>query len=229
MTLANILEEIAEQEYALPKAAPKHFFSFKHRRAMNKMLYPDNLPKAEKKPAFKRRMVIFAAVALLAVVTGAASIVRHGGFWFRPASSAGENYFEMFAENADKAPQTIENICYNINVPDRYKFLDGLSHEVEDNVVMSYYDSETIYKEDSHPLVRVVQMTKKSFVATVTPETDTVEAIEIKGFKGYSYTHKVEGFEYNSVLWDCGDYIHLVDGTVSMEEILEIAEGLIEK
>lgn len=229
MTLANILEEIAEQEYALPKAAPKHFFSLKHRCAMDKILYPDNLPKTEKKPALKRRAVIIAAVALLAVVTGAASIIRYGGFWFSRASFEGETYYEMFAENADKAPQTIEKICYNINVPDRYKFLDGLSHEREGNVVMSYYDSETIYKEDSHPLVRVVQMTKKSFIATVTPETDTVEAIEIKGFKGYSYTHKVEGFEYNSVLWDCGDYIHLVDGTVSMEEILSFVDGMTEK
>lgn len=228
MTLRNVLEEICEQEYALPANAPRHRFSFKHRRAMSKILYPDNLPKAEKKPAFKRRAVIIAAIALLAVVTGAASIVRHGGFRFSRASFEGQTYYEMFAENADKAPQAIEKICYNINVPDRYKFLDGLSHELEDNVVMSYYDSETIYKEDSHPLVRVVQMTKKSFAATVTPETDTVEAIEIKGFKGYSYTHKVEGFEYNSVLWDCGDYIHLVDGTVSMEEILSIVDGMTE-
>lgn len=82
MTLKNVLEEICAEEYALPENAPRHRFSLKHRRAVNKIMYPDNLPKTEKRIPLKRRVVVIAAIALLAVVTGAASIMRYNGFRF---------------------------------------------------------------------------------------------------------------------------------------------------
>lgn len=229
MTLANILEEIAEQEYALPKAAPKHFFSFKHRRAMNKILNPDNLPKAEKKPAFKRRAVIIAAIALLAVVTGAASIIRHSGFWFRRSSFEGETYYGMYAENANKAPQTIEKICYECNAPEKYERLDSACHVDENEAHEMYVDVNAVVPENhGKPAVRVVQSTKKAFFASVQPETDVVKEVDVKGFNGFSYSHNEDGFIMNSVVWDCGEYIHVVEGTVSMEEIWSFVDGMTE-
>lgn len=233
MTLTNVLEELCAEEYALPANAPRHRFSFKHRRAMNKILRPDNLPKAEKKLAFKRRIVIIAAVVLLAVVTGAASIIRHDGFWFRRASYEGQTYYEMFAENADKAPQTIEKLCYECNAPEKYERLDSMCHINENDAQEMYVDVNAVVPENhGKPAVRIVQMTKKSFFTTFQPETDYIKEVEVKGFKGFSYAHSFEHIEddfiFNSVLWDCGDYIHIVVGTVSMEEIWSFVDGMTE-
>lgn len=229
MTLMNVLEEICAEEYALPANAPRHRFSRKHRRAMNRILYPDNLPKAEKKPALKRRVVIIAAVALFAVVTGAASIIRHGGFWFKRASYEGQTYYEMFAENADKAPQTIEKICYECKAPEKYQRIDSMCHSNENDVQEMFADANAVVPENhGKPAVRVMQITKRSFFATVHPEMDDVKEIEVKGFKGFSYTHNEENFVFNSVVWDCGEYIHLVVGTVSMEEIWSFVDGMTE-
>ncbi|MDE6732404.1 MAG: DUF4367 domain-containing protein [Oscillospiraceae bacterium] len=231
MTLANILEEIAEQEYALPKAAPKHFFSFKHRRAMNKILYPDNLPKAEKKPAFKRRAVILAAIALLAVVTGAVSIIRHGGFWFNKERIEGYDYFIMHAENDKNAPKTIEKLCYNYNLPQKYKVLDKMCQDHEDYTVMYYYDSETTSINGGHPFVMVLQWTKQGFYSPVDTDEDVVEAIEVKGSSGFKIVKTIGELEYdiNTVIWDCGEYIHVIVGTIPMEDIMTVIDGMTEK
>lgn len=229
MTLMNVLEEICVEEYALSENAPRHRFSLKHRRAMNKILYPDNLPKAEKKPVLKRRVVLIAAIALLAVMTGAASIIRHGGFWFNRASYEGQTYYEMFAENSENAPKTIEKLCYECKAPEKYQRIDSMCHSNENNVQEMFADESAVVPENhGKPAVRVMQFTKKSFFATVQPEMDDIKSVEIKGFKGYSYSHNEEGFVLNSVVWDCGDYIHVIVGTVSMEEIWSFVDGMTE-
>lgn len=229
MTLTNVLEVICAEEYALPENAPRYRFSFKHRRAMNKILYPDNLPKTEKKPALKRRAVIIAAIALLAVVTGAASIIRHGGFRFTRASIGGQIYYGMFAENASQAPQTIEKVCYECNAPEKYQRIDRMCHSDEMEVQEMYVDASAVVPENrGKPAVRVLQCTKKSFFATVQPEIDDVKEVKVKGFKGFSYEHIEDGFIFNSVLWDCGDYIHVVVGTVPLKEIWSFVDGMTE-
>ena len=49
MTLKNVLEDICAKEYALPENGPAHRFKRRHCRAVNAVLYPDGLPKTERK------------------------------------------------------------------------------------------------------------------------------------------------------------------------------------
>lgn len=66
MTLKDVLEEICAEEYALPENAPRHCFKRAHRRAVNAVLYPNGLPKTEKKLPLKRRVFVIAAAVVLA-------------------------------------------------------------------------------------------------------------------------------------------------------------------
>lgn len=229
MTLINVLEEICEQEYALTANAPRHRFSSKHRRAMSKILYPDNLPKAEKKPALRRRVVIIAAIALLAVVTGAATVIRYGGFWLTKEY----DHLMMFAENADQAPQTIEKICYDCNAPERYKRNDRLCHVFETEVLEIYEDTSAVVPENHRkPVVYVLQITKKAFKDIVHPDQEYTP-VQIRGHNGLtvvSTSERGDGtqYVYNTVIWDCGEYIHHVSGTISMEDIMAFIDGMIE-
>lgn len=36
-------------------------------------------------------------------------------------------------------------------------------------------------------------------------------------------------FMMNTVIWDCGDYIHMINGTVPMNEIMSFINGMTEK
>lgn len=230
MTLANILEEIAEQEYALPKAAPKHFFSFKHRRAMNKILYPNNLPKTEKKPAFKRRVVIIAAIALLAVVTGAAaSFYHYNGFAFHKGyNKYVGKYYIMLAENRENAPETIEKIIYDDNVPEDFTFVDtytGVEKDKDKFIQNRYFSRERINKFGKKGAFFNIEQCSKWFFVDPITDNCTVTSVEVKGCKGFAYASEEA---MNVVIWDSGDYIHVVNGTLSVEELLEIAENMIE-
>ena len=230
MTLTNVLEEICAEEYALPANAPRHRFSIRHRRAITKLFYSENLPKAEKRVSVKRRAIIIAAIVALAVVTGAASIIRYNGFWLTKDHIAGYDYLIMFAENAADAPKTIEKHCHTANLPEKYKPLDELCHEYEDNSVVFYYDSET-----GRPYVNVRQITKASFENPILLDEDEYAPIEINGCNGFSVVHTTELTDggtlvYNSVMWDCGEYIHYIGGgTIPLEEIISIARGMTEK
>ena len=77
MTLKNVLEEICDEEYALPENAPAHRFKRRHRSAVNAVLYPNGLPKTERRLPLKRRLLVAAVIVVLAVVTGAAAGYYH--------------------------------------------------------------------------------------------------------------------------------------------------------
>lgn len=66
MTLKDVLEKICAEEYALLENTPHHHFKRAHRRAVNEVLYPNGLPKTEKKLPLKRRVFVIAAAVVLA-------------------------------------------------------------------------------------------------------------------------------------------------------------------
>lgn len=234
MTLNDVLEEICAEEYALPANAPHHRFKRAHRRAVNAILYPNGLSKTEKKLPLKRRVLVVIAIVVLAVVTGAASIIRCGGFGFTKNRFNGYDYLLMFAENAENAPKTIEKLCYDCKIPEKYRRIDKMSRDTDRESIQMYVDHSAVVPENhGSPIVMVQQITKSSFVNPIQRE-ETLEPIEVKGFKGVSSSTSMDlddGTEFilNAVILDCGDYIHMVNGTVSMEEIMSIIDGMTEK
>ena len=231
MTLTCVLEELCVDDFVLPANAPRHRFSLKHRRAMNKILHPNNLSKAEKKPAFKRRIVIIAAVVLLAVVTGAAaSFYHYNGFAFHKGNNkyVGE-YYIMLAENRENVPEIIEKIIYDDNVPEDFTFegtYTGVEKDKDKFVQNRYFSTERINKFGKKgAFFNIEQCTKWFYVNPITDDC-TVAPVEVKGCKGFTIATEEA---LNVIIWDSGDYIHVVNGTMSVEELLEIAENMTEK
>ena len=232
MTLKNVLEEICAEEYALPANAPAHRFKRRHRRAVNAVLYPDGLPKTERKLSLKRRILVVAAVVVLAVVTGAAaSFYHHNGFAFYKGKFKDLTYYTMLVENRENAPKTIEKIIYNVDLPEDFTLYGTFTGEgtVDENrFVSNDYISrspERINKFGKQGALLIIeQHTKSFFVAPITDEI--VTPIEVKGCKGFTILSE-DGM--NGVIWDSGDYVHTVFSTLSIEDTLVIVENMTEK
>lgn len=231
MTLKDVLEEISAEEYALPANAPAHRFSRKHRRAIQKVFYPEKLPKTEKRISIKRRAVLIAAVVVLAVITGAAaSFYHYNGFAFHKGyEKYVGKYYIMLAENRKNAPETIEKIIYDDNVPEEFTFEDtytGVEKDKDKFVQNRYFSTERINKFGKKgAFFNIEQCSKWFFVDPITDDC-TVTPVEVKGCKGFTIATEEA---LNVVIWDSGDYIHVVNGTLSVEELLEIAENMTEK
>ena len=234
MTLKNVLEDICAEEYALPANAPAHRFKRRHRKTVNAALYPDGLPKTERRLPLKRRILLAAAVVALAVLTGAAaSYYRHNGFMFvkNKHPDIGK-YYVMLVENRENAPKTIERIIYDDNVPEDFTLDDTYMGEGtvdEGRFVTNYYYSrsaERINKFGGQGAFIGIEQCVKSFFVDPIMEDYIVTSVEVKGCKGYAISAE-EAMDV--VVWDSGDYIHVINGLLTVDELLEIAENMIEK
>lgn len=181
------------------------------------------------KRKFGLHPLIIAAIVVPTVIAGAASIVRYGGFLFEKGNMADIDYFVMITENANDAPATIEKLCYDENLPEKYKVLEDMCTKSDEGVQMWYIDSEA----DSYSLLSTLQQTKSSFLQPF-PAEDERSFVEIKGYSGIAIVHiddidNEKKVVTNSVIWDCGEYIHEVFGVgISMDEIMSIVDGMTE-
>lgn len=178
----------------------------------------------------KPLIVVIAIIIGLLVIMGATSIIefRYDGFLFSKKQEI--NYYVMLSENAENAPDTIEKICYNNNVPAKYKEFGEGYPEPDKAVWQRYYDSEA----DVPTYLTIIQGTKKTLHERIIANEDICSPVEIKGYKGYTITHiddisDGKKLVINEVIWDCGDYIHAVVGAnMSMEELMSIIDGMTE-
>ena len=234
MTLKNVLEEICSEEYALPANAPAHRFKRRHRRAVNAVLYPDGLPKAERKLKLKRRILVASVIVVLAVVTGAAAGFYHyNGFLLHKTKVGDFKFYEMVVENKNKenAPKTIEKIIYDDNMPEDFTFKRTVTVDEEGYENTFFYNEYVAYDRINKwggqgVLVDIWQFTKTAY-ANAVDENNIVTPVEVRGCKGIAITAD-DDYWTNSVVWDSGDYIHVVDGLMSVEELIEIVENMIE-
>ena len=231
MTLKNVLEEICAEEYALPANAPAHRFKRRHRLAMNAVLYPDGLPKTERKLPLRRRLLVIAVVAVLAVVTGAsASIYHYNGFEFRRKKEKYTgSFYSLLVENAENAPKTIEKIIYDDNVPEDFAF-DATYTDNECTFVHNAYVARDRINinGDKGVGLDIMQYTKSTIDFFILEEQN-VTPVEVKGCNGFIIVTADERRGHTSVIWDSGDYIHVVFAKLPAEEVLEIVENMIEK
>ena len=231
MTLKNVLEDICAEEYALPANAPAHRFKRRHRKAVNAALFPDGLPKSERRLPLKRRILLAAAVVALAVLTGAAaSYYRHNGFMFvKNKDKYVGKYYVMLVENRENAPKTIEKIIYDDNVPEDFTPWELSSGESDNEgrfIINYYYSTERINKFGRQGTLLGIQQCVKTFFVNPIMEEYNVVPVEVKGCKGYAISTEKA---MDVVVWDSGDYLHVINGTLSVDELREIAENMIEK
>lgn len=184
------------------------------------------------KRGFKYKPLIIAAavIAGLSLVTGAAaSIIHHNGFMFEKGNIQGLDYYVMLVENAGDAPSAIEKICYDYNLPPEFELSSDYDWEDHREVCANYVDVK------SKKLLIIFQSVKSVYVNPFNVDECECTPAEIKGCKGFTLVETQEGIDgkeivTNSVIWDCGDYIHTAVGHgISMEELMSIVDGMTEK
>jgi hypothetical protein len=213
--LCKALDEIYETEFDKYKTRKKHFFSFKHRRMMRKLFKElDAKPKSEvttevytykakkRRPAALVIAIIFSV--LLSIVAGAVAIYSFG---FKKQT----DHTIAFSENIENAPTSVEYVYVIEPLPDGY---------IESTRTKGMLFCDITYQKDKD-ILKLSQYAKKDYMCSYNTEEYDIEKIDVAGHDGF-----IIEFKDDTVLvWDNGDYILELYGTLDKNELLDLAKS----
>ncbi len=213
--LCKALDEIYETEFDKYKTGKKHFFSFRHRRMMRKLFKElDAKPKSEAVTeeytykAKKRRpvaLVIAVIFSVLLSITAAAFAIYSFGFKKQP------DHTIAFSENIENAPTTIEHVYVIEALQAGFTETDRTSGNTF--VSISYADNEST--------LFLVQTVKEKYKCNYNTEEYEIEKMDVAGYEGFFVKFKDD----NILIWDNGDYILELYGTLDKNELLDLAKS----
>lgn len=215
-TLAEVFEEVYKQEFTEFDNAPKHFFSRRHRKAMNEILYPRNKSELTKSADYQRKIPIKrrALIALLAIILSVCGIAAGAAICRGFLRKEHSDNTQIFTVNAEKAPKTIEYEYYLPDIPNGYEPYEYYSDSWY--VYTSYIDSST------NKLLTFEQDIKDGYNAHFDNEHYIMEELEINGKYSLCFTVENSG----TIVWDNEDYILQVFGHFTKDELIELAESV---
>lgn len=215
-SLSEVFDTIYRQEFSEFGNRPKHFFSPRHRKAMKEILYPP----VELKSAFnrnipiKRRVIIALLVIILLALSITAGAAISRGFTRKEHT----DNTELFAANAENAPQTIEYVYYLSMIPDGYELSETISDSIGKTVIY--------FNEDTGQTMVFSQWNKMFYNTHLDNERYTLENIEFDGHTGYFLKGNEEDITKNTILWDNGDYIIEISGNFDKNALIKLAKTL---
>lgn len=131
-------------------------------------------------------------------------------------------------------PSSRKYIIDNFDVFSRYKITENNKNSVNGEITVGYipdgFELESTVVEDKHLLCNYTSKENRTFIISkfsssnevyLDTETGNIEIINIDE-KIYSYY--VDENNYNYLVWNENDYIYQIDGTISKDELLKIAE-----
>ncbi len=215
ITLKQILEEICLEEaneFANMEAS-RHRFSFRHRRAMKRILSVNQPERRGLRylPPYKR-IVIAAVLIFLALFTVTAGAVAVSGF----IRKKHRDNTQLFAANAEGCPVTIEHGYYLPEIPDGYKL-----HEYD----ATLWSVCTIYKNSENRTLVFNQDVKEIYDQHFDNERASFERVDVNGHLGLYLDFGTESGENGLLVWDNNDYIFEISGNLSKSELINLAEG----
>lgn len=220
----DILAEICEEEKAELNKFPPFKPSLRHRLAMKRIFRmfekithatasdpPMVLTSQSKHLHLTKRLIIIFIVIICAIIfTGFVSIYFSKNFY---GTVYNDNTY-LFAANKENCPTTIEYEYYLPELPEGFEM-------VEHDDSMSFY-VYTLYENGlSGQIITLTQFTKEAFDVHYNTEHHDFGEIEINGHSGLCLD-----FSDGSILiWDNGDYILELDGNLSKNELIFLAEN----
>ena len=119
--LSEIFEDIYRQEFSEFDDTPRHIFSFRHRKAVKGIFYPQTAVYAVKRGIpIKRRLLIALLVILLSMLGIAAGAAVSRGFLFK---EKGE-FTVMTPVTDQNAPVMIDDYYYLPQIPRGFELYD---------------------------------------------------------------------------------------------------------
>lgn len=203
----------AEYDKFVSVTDDEHTFSPEFEKKMNKLI------NRRKKPYYKIINTVGKRVACIAIAFIVASSItvmsvealrkKFIGFFIKTEKT----HSTIRSEDTTNCPETIEDI-YGITYD-----LSGYSIEYEDYNLIDRqiaYQNEDIY-------ILFGQHAKPEYDEDVNTEDAEIMEISINDHEGI-YFH--ENHDYDSIIWDNGDYIFTLFSNIGKDELIKIAESV---
>ena len=203
ITLKSILEEMcAERAREFEQLECKsHVFSLRHRRAMNKILYPkpEGFVASFKSIPIHRRIIVMLIVIFIAMLG-----VSAGADIFRGLGT--EIYKDGIHIVTADWINSVKKITYVYHLPEVPEGFEPIDREWDD---IMYYEN---YMSGNQLLV-LMQTIKSNFHQSL-DDGLVPEEVDINGKRAFYYEDSGVGI----IFWDNGDYILMVAGTLPKED-----------
>lgn len=204
ITLKSILEEMcAERAREFEQLECRsHFFSLRHRRAMNKILYPKTkgLVASFNNVPIHRRIIVMLIVIFIAAFGISAGAALFDGL----RTEINPDGIEIVTDDWKDSVKEITYVYHLTEVPEGFVFNDQ-GGGVDDII---YYEN---YMSGNQLLV-FMQTIKSNFHQGL-DEGIVPEEVDINGKRAFYYESKYMG----TIFWDNGDYILMISGTLPKE------------
>lgn len=229
--LKTALDELYNEESAKYLIGDHVEFSPGFEKKMEKLL-PKKKPKISiRKHAFKATMILAAAAALFGIsLTAGASVTKgftvtedFNKFWKMPT-------VKFTTPRSEDDPKILESLYTPTVFPEGKNYAYSSSVNEENNIFYASYRTTADEMFDL-PFWRdrdlwFTQYTKEKFALTyATPGYVEISRTEVNGCPAYLIIAEHYFGYNNSVIWDHGDYIMRLDGNVSADELIRIAES----
>ncbi len=215
--LLSALETVCMEDYVCTRPVPVHHFSRRHRKAMERILYPNgDIPAASGQIRFSRRtlIILIAAVFLAAFITGAALVSFINGFAGRVHHDNTQFYGEFSGSQLD----TIQEVYSLTEIPEGYYLAEEVQ-EQHQNIIT--YQSE----DDDFDSIMFTQTIKSSFDAHLTTDGYTTEKITVNRNEGFYINWGSVEEPDGGIYWTDDNYAFSILGNFDKEEMLKLAES----
>ena len=227
--LDDVLTEYYERDFSEFLGAPEHKFSLRHRLAMKRIFKLNALSRqseikavpfarSKSRKSLKTKIIIAIAVIICAVL--------FMGSWI-PKRCYSESFCEikyyeksqLRAINYGGCPQNIEERYVLSEIPSGFELSD---YYETDNLTYARY-----INNDTGRFFFFRQYTKKGYSAYLyPPRNGDMEYIKINGYDGIlNYSKPSERRDFSILIWDCGDYILMINGNVPKELPLSLVNS----
>lgn len=226
--LKDISEEISAEELSELEQMPPFKPSLRHRFAMRRIFAeyeknnsrqahaapaPSSVEDGSRKITVKRLIIIFAAIACAALLTGAVTVYISKNFH----GSVYSDNTRLFAVNTKNCPTVIEHEYYLSELPEGYELLDY------DRDPMSVY--KCYYDLSSKQIIIFTQYIKSEFEVHYNTEHHSFEEIEINGQYGLYLDLGDSECIHALAVWDNGEYILQIVGDLPKTDIINLAKS----
>ncbi len=213
--LLSALETVCMEDYVCTQPVPVHHFSRRHRKAMERILYPNgDIPAVSGQIRLSRRtlIILIAAVFLAAFITGGALVSFVSGFAGRVHHDNTQFYGEFSSSQLD----AIQEVYSLTEIPEGYY----LAEEVQEQ-----HENIIIYENANDDSLTFTQTIKSSFDTHLTTDGYTIEKISVNGNEGFYINWGSVEEPDGGIYWTDDNYAFSILGNFDKEEMLKLAES----
>ncbi len=218
-SLGMILEEVYRLDFKEFEVPQKHRFSFHNRIRINRIIseYAKNPIRTKTVSRKLNRRFITAAVIVImlaAFAVTAAAVLLLNGFIQKEYS----DNTQLFVEDFENCPATIEHIYYLSALPSGYEYWDGgVTQASNTNIYINRKNGYTLTFQQS---------VKSEFTGNYNNEGYELQEIKINGHNGIYIDYSTDNQSRTCLIWDNGDYILELMCVMNKEDAINLAKSV---